>query len=254
MPWTLRCRWWHVGHGRRKNAPGEATHGGEAMASGHVYFRKIYMKINDKMIINIYIYILIHINPTNHGILLYCIPDRPKWLLTLMLNVKHEVFDASCCWSTVDPYWWHRGLKALHSHPKLPLVDVAHLQASLGFWGDEGISGLLEASLLSWKHKKWLLVDFHFKFVNYLYLEIKSSWTLQSGPCLHNFTYIFTIWPLETMPAGGSIGPLVLAMDDIPQGEESIGPAAIRRRFACGCGHWWDTRVSPANIVELGRH
>ena len=56
------------------------------------------------------------------------------------------------------------------------------------------------------------------------------------------------------MPAGGSIGPLVLAMDDIPQGEESIGPAAIRRRFACGCGHWWDTRVSPANIVELGRH
>ena len=42
------------------------------------------------------------------------------------------------------------------------------------------------------------------------------------------------------------------AMDVIPEGEESIGPAAIRRRFACGWGHW-DTRVSPADIVELGR-
>ena len=48
---TLRCRCWHVGRGR-KDAPGEAHPwvarvARLAMAGGHVYFRKMDMKINE---------------------------------------------------------------------------------------------------------------------------------------------------------------------------------------------------------------
>ena len=104
----------------------------------------------------IYKWELMIINLPGHGICF--IRDRPN---------RSHTQDAR--YQAVDPQWWHYGLKALHSHPKLPLVDVPRLQASLGEgWGNQRAICWRLRFNFSWKDKKWL-VDLHFfKFQNSL--------------------------------------------------------------------------------------